>query len=338
MDTSGTATDTSGSDSVVQRMPLAQLPTPIEFADRLTEAWGGPQIWIKRDDLTGFGLSGNKVRKLEYHAAAAKAAGADTFVTCGAVQSNHCRATAFVAARAGLSSVLLLRSSRGNPPDEVVGNHFLQRLAGAEVRFIDRDGWTRRAELMESIADELAAAGRSAWIMPAGASDALGAASFRAALWELDSQADAAGIRSDRPVTIWHASSSGGTTAGLAMGAVSSGRDWSVVGSSVGETRAELHEAVDALLAEADASGAPYEIVDEYVGLGYGQTTDEELAVQVEATRLTGQVWDPTYTGKALYALREEIEAGRFAADDHVVFWHTGGGFAAFAHDYSGVG
>ena len=329
--------NTSGAPGTAQRMPLAQLPTPVEFADRLTEAWGGPQIWIKRDDLTGFGLSGNKVRKLEYHVAAAKAAGCDTFVTCGAVQSNHCRATAFVAARAGLDAVLLLRSSRGNPPDEVIGNHFLQRLAGAEVRFTDRDGWKRRAELMDGIAAELATQGRAAWIMPAGASDRLGALSFEAALWELDGQADAAGIRSDRAITVWHASSSGGTTAGLAMGAASSGREWAIVGSSVGETRDELRESVDDLLIEAGRPDTPYEVLDEYVGLGYGQTSDEELAVQVEATRLTGQVWDPTYTGKALYALRREIEAGRFAADDHVVFWHTGGGFAAFAHDYSAV-
>ncbi len=326
-----------GRDGSPQRMALAQLPTPLEFADRLTDAWGGPRVWIKRDDLTGFGLSGNKVRKLEYHVAAAKAAGCDTLVTCGAVQSNHCRATAIVAARAGLNALLLLRSSRGMAPDEVVGNHFLQRLAGAEVRFVDRDGWNRRAELMEAMADELADAGRSGWIMPAGASDRLGVASFEAALWELDDQADAAGLRSDRAVTVWHASSSGGTTAGLAMGAASSGRDWTIVGSSVGETRAELHEVVDELLVESGSADAPYEILDEYVGLGYGKTTDEELAVQVQATRLTGQVWDPTYTGKALYALKREIDAGRFAADDHVVFWHTGGGFAAFAHDYSAV-
>ncbi|MDB9845764.1 pyridoxal-phosphate dependent enzyme, partial [Acidimicrobiales bacterium] len=116
-----------------ERFPLAQLPTPLDFADRLTEAWGGPQIWIKRDDLTGFGLSGNKVRKLEYHVAAAKAAGATTLVTCGAVQSNHCRATAIAAAKTGMKCVLLLRSRDGGPPERVEGNHLLQRLAGAEV-------------------------------------------------------------------------------------------------------------------------------------------------------------------------------------------------------------
>ncbi|MEM7095987.1 MAG: pyridoxal-phosphate dependent enzyme [Actinomycetota bacterium] len=316
------------------RVALAQLPTPLTLAERLTAAWGGPRIWIKRDDLTGFGLSGNKVRKLEFHMAAARSAGADTFVTCGAVQSNHCRATAMVAAQSGFDCVLLLRSSRGNPPDEVVGNHFLQRLAGAEVRFIDRPGWARREELMAEIAGELAEDGRTAWVMPAGASDRWGVAAFAHAMRELDEQARGAGIGN---ATLWHASSSGGTTAGLALAAAASSRGWSIVGSSVGETRAELTETVEGLLTEAGVARAPYEIVDEYVGLGYGQTTDEELAVQVAATRLTGQVWDPTYTGKALYALRCEIDAGRFGPDDDVVFWHTGGGFAAFAHDYSGV-
>jgi D-cysteine desulfhydrase len=92
------------------RLSLAQLPTPLERADRLTEAWGGPTIWVKRDDLTGFGLSGNKIRKLEYHLAAAREAGADTVVTCGAAQSNHCRATALAAARLGLRCVLYLRT------------------------------------------------------------------------------------------------------------------------------------------------------------------------------------------------------------------------------------
>jgi D-cysteine desulfhydrase len=312
-----------------ERFPLAQLPTPLEFADRLTNAWGGPQIWIKRDDLTGFGVSGNKVRKLEYHLAAAKAAGATTFVTCGAVQSNHCRATAIVAARTGMKCVLLLRSRGGNAPERIEGNHLLQRLAGAECRFITGDEWDDRVELMQSVASELSDAGESAWVMPAGASDALGVAAFEHALVELGGQIEG-------PVTIWHASSSGGTTAGLALGVARHGLDMTVVGSSVGESREELVETVDRLLVEAAAGQAevPYEIVDEYVGLGYGKTTDEELQIQIEATQLTGLIWDPTYTGKALYALKCEIERGRFAADDKVVFWHTGGGFAAFAHTY----
>ena len=310
-----------------ERFPLAQLPTPLDFADRLTEAWGGPQIWIKRDDLTGFGLSGNKVRKLEYHVAAAKAAGATTLVTCGAVQSNHCRATAIAAAKTGMKCVLLLRSRDGGPPERVEGNHLLQRLAGAEVRFITPRQWHDREALMVEVAAELAAVGEQAWTMPAGASDRLGVDAFDNALVELSEQIDG-------PVTIWHASSSAGTTAGLALGVARNGFDMTVVGASVGESEAELGDHVSALLAEAGGADAPFEVIDDYVGLGYGKTTDEELHVQMEATRLTGLIWDPTYTGKALYALKREIDRGRFAATDKVVFWHTGGGFAAFAHRF----
>ena len=310
-----------------ERFPLAQLPTPLDFADRLTEAWGGPQIWIKRDDLTGFGLSGNKVRKLEYHVAAAKAAGATTLVTCGAVQSNHCRATTIAAAKTGMKCVLLLRSRDGGPPERVEGNHLLQRLAGAEVRFITPRQWHDREALMVEVAAELAAVGEQAWTMPAGASDRLGVAAFDNALVELSEQIDG-------PVTIWHASSSAGTTAGLALGVARNGFDMTVVGASVGESEAELGDHVSALLAEAGGADAPFEVIDDYVGLGYGKTTDEELHVQMEATRLTGLIWDPTYTGKALYALKREIDRGRFAATDKVVFWHTGGGFAAFAHRF----
>jgi len=316
----GTVTDDA-------RVPLAQLPTPLEFADRLTAAWGGPAIWIKRDDLTGFGLSGNKVRKLEYHLAAARDAGTTTLLTCGAVQSNHCRATAIVAARVGMKCVLVLRSKGGAAPDVVEGNHLLQRLAGADCRFVTTAEWLERDAVMATLAEELEAAGERVWVMPAGASDRLGVVAFEHALGELAAQID-------RPATVWHASSSGGTTAGLAAGVARLGRDLRIVGSSVGESRAELVEVVDGLLAEVDAAGSPYEIVDEYIGRGYGRTTDEELLVQLEATRLTGLIWDPTYTGKALFALRQEIARGRFGPDDTVVFWHTGGGFAAFAHHF----
>lgn len=309
------------------RFPLAQLPTPLDFAERLTEAWGGPQIFIKRDDLTGFGLSGNKVRKLEYHVAAAKAAGATTFVTCGAVQSNHCRATAIVAARTGMKSLLFLRSRHGNPPDEITGNHLLQRLAGAQVRFITRSEWNDRQALMEEAAQELKANGEKGWVMPAGASDRLGVAAFDNALVELSQQIEG-------PATIWHASSSAGTTTGLAAGTARNGLDFAVVGSSVGESTQELSESVRRLLADTETPDAAFEIIDDYVGLGYGKTTDDELQVQIEATRLTGLIWDPTYTGKALFGLKQEIDRGRFAPSDKVVFWHTGGGFAVFAHTF----
>ena len=316
------------------RLSLAQLPTPLERADRLTEAWGGPTIWVKRDDLTGFGLSGNKIRKLEYHLAAAREAEADTVVTCGAAQSNHCRATALAAARLGLRSVLYLRTPDGSPPERPSGNYLLQRLAGAECRFITPDEYDDRDALMQAAAVEMDAA----WVIPEGASDALGSWGFVTAIEELRPQLDAAGIRA--PV-LWHAASSAGTTAGMVRGAGAAGLAARIVGSSVGDAARDLEHHVRSVLhAAADRYGRipsdpEWRITDAYVGEGYGVVSAAELAAQVEATRLTGLIFDPTYTGKAIYGLREEIRNGAFGPEDDVVFWHTGGGFAAFAHDWT---
>jgi len=313
------------------RIGLAHLPTPLEPADRLSAAWGGPTIWVKRDDLTGFGLSGNKVRKLEFHLAAALDAGADAVITCGAVQSNHCRATALAAARVGLHTILYLRSPDGEPPEATTGNHLLQRLAGAECRFITPAGYDDRDRIME----EAAAARGSAWVIPEGASDALGTLGFVAAMHEIAPQLEDQGIV--RPI-IWHAASSAGTTAGMVRGAQELGIDVEIVGSSVGDPADEVEQRVRVLLsAAADRFGesvgeARWRITDDYIGRGYGLSTPEELAVQVEATRLTGMLFDPAYTGKVVYGLKREIEQGRLTTANHVVFWHTGGGFAAFAY------
>jgi len=321
--------------TIPHRLPLARLPTPLEPFDRLSEAWGGPRIWAKRDDLTGFGLSGNKIRKLELHFAAARAAGARTVITCGALQSNHCRATALAGARVGLEVVLLLRTPDGEPPRRLEANHLLQRLAGAGVRFIAPDQWRHRRELMVEAADTMeAATGNRPWLIPEGASDALGMWAFVVALQELDDQMV---LLEGRCAGIWHAASSGGTTAGLGWGADRLGLTTPVVASSVGESAADLSNLVSGIWEEALATAGGMmptprlEIVDRYVGEGYGLVTAAELAVQAEATALTGLLFDPTYTGKAIYGLRQEIANGRFEAGDNVVFWHTGGGFALFA-------
>jgi D-cysteine desulfhydrase len=313
------------------RIPLANLPTPLESAPRLTEAWGGPTIWIKRDDLTGFGLSGNKVRKLEFHLAAALDAGADTVITCGAVQSNHSRATALAAARVGLHTILYLASPDGLAPPEPTGNHLLQRLAGAECRFITSEQYADREEILA----EAASLHGNAWAIPEGASDALGALGYVSAMHEIAPQMRSLGI--EHPV-ILHASSSAGTTAGMVRGAAELGLDVDIIGSSVGEPAGEVTQRIESLLADADRRFGvvervvPWRIIDDYIGLGYGLATAEELAVQAEATRLTGMLFDPAYTGKVMYALNQEIAGGRLTPDDTVIFWHTGGGFAAFAH------
>lgn len=320
------------------RIALAVLPTPLEPAPRLTEAWsppaGGPRIWIKRDDLTGFGLSGNKVRKLEFHLGGAVEDEADTVITCGALQSNHCRVTALAADRLGMRCVLFLRTPDGRSPDHLTGNHLLQRLAGADCHFITPDEYADRDRLMAEAAAEL----DHAWVIPEGASDALGMQGFVVAMMELGRQLEEAGITR---AVIWHAAASGGTTAGLVRGSATT--EVEIIGVSIGDPAPQLEAEVLELLDEANQRfgnmprTAPWRIIDRYAGGGYGVVTREELALQVEATRLTGLIWDPTYTGKALVGLHAEIESHAFAPDTDVVFWHTGGGFAVFAHDWEPV-
>ena len=304
------------------RTRLALLPTPLESANRLSTAWGGPQIWVKRDDLTGFGLSGNKVRKLEFHFAAAVSAGADTVVTCGAVQSNHSRATALAAARLGFRAILLLRVPESNEQPAPVGNLLLDTL-------------------MAAVAAEEKTAGHEAWVIPEGASDALGMWGFVLAMQEL---ADQLAAIPGKTATIWHAASSGGTTAGIGWAVDRLGLDTPVAACSIGDPVDVLRGKVQEIWsAAAAATGArepevPIEYIDRHIGAGYGEATTEDLALQAEATALTGMIFDPTYTGKALVGLRRDIEAGTFGKDDNIVFWHTGGGFAVFAHDFSRTG
>jgi D-cysteine desulfhydrase len=324
---------------MADRISLANTPTALEMAPRLSAAWGGPRIWIKRDDLTGFGLSGNKIRKIEFHAAAARSAGATALITTGAVQSNHCRATALAAARLGLDCYLLLRTADGHPPDRPTGNHLLHRLSGAHISFVTPDQYAQRGQLMAELADQLAAGGTTAWVIPEGASDYLGMLGFAAAARELAAQiADW-----DRPPAVWHPSSSGGTTAGLAFGAAQTGNRFAVVGTSVGDTIAELQERLSIIWEETrshielpDTLQHP-RLIDSYVGGGYAVVSDTELESQLAATRMTGLLFDPVYTGKAIHALRMEIAAGGLDEYDDVIFWHTGGGFGVFAHDFSAV-
>jgi len=318
-----------------ERITLARLPTPLERLDRLSAAWGGPTLWVKRDDLTGFGLSGNKVRKLEFHLAAARAAGADTVITCGAAQSNHCRTTAIACARLGMAVQLVLRTPDGLDPGRPVGNHLLDRLAGAECRYVTPSDYAHRDEIMAGIAAEVAAVGGRPWVIPEGASDALGMWGFAMAMDELAGQL--ANVMPGTSVTVWHAASSGATTAGMGWALDRSELDHRLVASSVGDTVGDLERRIDVIWSDAasptgDVIPRPImELVDDHVGLGYGQTTETEWDTQAEVTRLTGLILDPTYTGKAIHGLRVDIAAGRFERDDHVVFWHTGGGFAVFA-------
>ena len=315
------------------RFPLADLPTPLERLDRLSQALAGPEIWIKRDDQTGLAGGGNKTRKLELLMAEALAQAAGLVLTVGAVQSNHCRQTAAAAARAGLECLLVLR---GLAPDreQWTGNLLLDDLLGARIR------WAGDADplvVQQEAASAERAAGRAPYVIPYGGSNALGAAAYALAFGELSAQAEALGVHFDRVV---FATSSGGTQAGLIVGAKACGYQGQVLGISVDKTGGQLGETVSALLDPTastlglDLSFEPsdLQIDDGYLGAGYAVlTASEREAVQLVA-RTEGILLDPVYTGKAMAGLLDLVRRGEIESHERVLFWHTGGTPALFAY------
>ncbi|WP_242337348.1 MULTISPECIES: D-cysteine desulfhydrase family protein [unclassified Anaeromyxobacter] len=318
------------------RVVLARLPTPLERSPRLG-AELGLDLLYKRDDLTGLELSGNKARKLEFLIAEAEAARADTLVTCGGVQSNHCRATAFAAARRGLAAVLLLRVPDPSRPPALEANALLDRLAGAELRWVSHDEYRRRAEVMEAVAAELRAAGRRPYVIPEGGSSALGSLGYVAAVAELRAQLPEAWRTG--PVTIAYAAGSGGTGAGLELGVrVAGWREARPLGFAVCNDAAYFRAAIAGLCADArrrwpELPGVPEDEIavdDGFIGPGYAQATDEGLQVIRRAARVDGVLLDPVYTAKAMLGVaRRASEPGGLPAS-RVVFLHTGGAFGLF--------
>lgn len=306
------------------REPLAKLPTPLLDLARLSTVLGGPRLLIKRDDLGGFALGGNKVRKLEFFLADARNAGADVLITCGGVQSNHCRVTAAAAARAGMRCVLVLS---GTKPARFSGNLLLDQLFGAELVFVETRA--ERGPRMEALAGEFKAKELRPYVIPLGGSTPLGAYAYVEAAREFALQCRPMGLAVS---TIVHASSSGGTQAGLVVGCLAEELPTRVVGISADEKKDDLGRMVnDIAQALAEQSGLPaprkdqIEILDDYVGEGYGVPTPaSEEAVRLFA-RLEGIVLDSTYTAKAAAGLIDLIRRGRFTREDTVCFWHTGG-------------
>lgn len=315
----------------LDRVRLAHLPTPLEELTRLSDALGGPRIFIKRDDLTGLALGGNKTRLLEFYMADALAQNAEVIVAGASVQSNLCRQTAAAAARCGLSCVLLLREAAGA---EVQGNLLLDHMFGAEVRPVQMTHLTGIWDLVHQAAAELRAQGRRAYAITTF--DALGGVSYVNATCELDAQCEAMGIRPTWLVT----SAAGGTQAGLVLGAKAIGASWRVLGVApivwhdepMGEKIAALAGSTARLLG-LDVDVTPDDIVnsDQYVGPGYAVSTPESLAALKLMARTEGILLDPVYTSKALAGLIDQIQRGVIGRDDTVVFLHTGGIPALFA-------
>ena len=312
------------------RVKLCHAPTPLEFMPNLTKALGGPQLWIKRDDCTGVATGGNKNRKLEFLVGEALAQGADHLVTQGAVQSNHVRQTAAVAAKFGLKCTALLEHRiQTNDPDYLDnGNVLFDRLFGCAIEY--RPGGTDMQAAIDEVGERLKSQGAKPYVIPGGGSNTTGALGYANVALELLAQANEMNLRIDRLV---HATGSAGTQAGLVAGleAMSSGIRVLGIGVRLPKDRQEanVHK-----LAEATAqklghkAGVPRTAVEancDYVGAGYGIPTEGMGEAMRMLARHEGILLDPVYSGKAMAGLIDLIRKRAFSKDENVVFLHTGG-------------
>ena len=315
---------------MTERIVLAHLPTPIEPLPKLTKLLQGPQLFIKRDDLTGLGLGGNKTRKLEYLAADALAQGCRTLITTGAVQSNHCRQVAAAAARLGLGSILVLA---GEDPGSRQGNLLLDELSGAKLIFVPKEERDQRLQQAFTQAEEN---GMQPYLIPYGGSNPVGVQGYIQAMQELQDQ----NLQADWIVL---ASSSGGTQAGLVLGAKQTSFPGRILGISVDKPVNELTQTIMALANQTAAwlgidkkiESEDVLVNDAYCQAGYGILQPVEAEAIRLFARTEGILLDPVYTGRAAAGLIDLIRKGFFSPNETVLFWHTGGIPALFAEPYA---
>ncbi len=310
----------------IKKLGLFDKPTRIEFLKSVTAHLNGPKIYMKRDDLIGEALGGNKVRKLEYLLADALAKNADIIMTTGGPQSNHCRITAGICAKLGLKCVLVIG---GAGKYEYEGNLLLDRIFGAEVVFSGTRDFDAIPAIMEELAESYRKQGRRPYIIPLGGANGIGALGYLEAYLEIQEQMKAAKIQFS---SITVANGSGGTQAGLETGKLLAGGEAEIIGISVLFKKAkisnivfkDIYEALDVLGISGKKPGG-INVFDEYIGKGYAIPTPLTL----EAIKLIGStesiVLDPVYTGKAFGGLMDLIEKKKFSKKDNVLFIHTGG-------------
>ncbi|SMP45394.1 D-cysteine desulfhydrase [Desulfonatronum zhilinae] len=326
-------------------MNLAQFPrrrytagqTPIEFLPRFSAALGGPNIYIKRDDLLGLTSGGNKTRKLEFLVADALVQDADTLITCGAVQSNHCRLTLAAAVKEGLKCRLVLEERvPGSYNPEASGNNFLFNLLGVEKITVVPAG-SSMMEAMAKVADELAGEGRKGYIIPGGGSNTIGATGYVACAQEIQDQLFVQGLNIDR---LCVASGSAGTHAGLLTGFLGCNMNIPIVGVGVSRDSADQEPLVHELAVKtAQRVGIKQDIPRETV-VAFGDYWRPKYSVpnkkMVEAVNLMakteGILLDPVYTGKAVAGLIDLSRKGYFKNGENVLYVHTGGSPALYAY------
>jgi D-cysteine desulfhydrase len=319
----------------IPRLSLGHYPTPIEELPRLRRALGGgPRIFIKRDDYTGFGLGGNKVRKLEYVLAQAMSDGADAIITAGGVKSNHARVTAAMCAKLGLHCVLVLNQAAVTHEGLSPASLSIDEMFGAEIHLVGNR--EERTPAMGAIAERLRADGKKVVVVPIGASIPLGALGFVLAVQEAKEQLDLMGLRIDY---VFHSSSSGGTQAGLVAGnRLFNPVNKEIIGVSADDSSESISSEVamiirgvgELLELPEDSFDEKVTVLDEYFGAGYGIPTKEGNEATELLARTEGLLLDPVYTAKAMAALIDWIGRGKLSEDDNVLFWHTGGQLAMF--------
>jgi D-cysteine desulfhydrase len=314
------------------RISIAHLPTPIQKLKKLSHELGRHEIYVKRDDLTGAALSGNKIRKLEFVAADALAKGADTLITCGGIQSNHARATAIVAATLGLKVHLVLR---GTPDASFGGNLFLDRLVGAEFTFITPEAYKNNLEIMHRIARQLEQEGRQPYVVPEGASDALGSMGYLNAVHEMIDQCHEMKIEFEAIVC---AVGSGGTHSGLLLGKFWHGLEGDILGVNVCDDASYFQNRIFGIIEDVKTQfkldlgikKSDIHLIDGYVGKGYALSRPEEITLIKHLARTEGCILDPVYTGKAMFGLLDQIKQGNFKNYQRILFLHSGGIYGLF--------
>jgi L-cysteate sulfo-lyase len=305
---------------------------------RLSAHLGGPKLWIKRDDCSGLATGGNKTRKLEFLVADALAQGADTLITLGALQSNHARQTAAAAGKLGLKCVLVLEDRVPQPTEAYRnnGNILLDRLLGATFKVVPRGNSVTAAADM--VADEVRRAGGTPYVIPAGGSNAIGAAGYAGCALEILQQAAGLGVRVDRVV---HATGSSGTQAGLIAGFDGLQSRVRVLGITVSRPRDEQEKSIarllDATWAHLGLKGAaPHDNIeanDNYYGEAYGMPTPAIKEAVALLAQTEGVLLDPVYSGRAMAGLVDLVRKGAFGKDENIVFVHTGGQAGLFAYE-----
>jgi D-cysteine desulfhydrase family pyridoxal phosphate-dependent enzyme len=316
---------------------LAFLPTPLHEMKNLGESLGLNSLWIKRDDQTGAALGGNKTRKLEYVVGDAKANKADTLVTVGGVQSNHCRQTAAVAAAMGLRCILLLG---GEEPETYTGNVLLNRFMGAEMKFFPDESYITLNARMDEIMNTLTEFGLTPYAIPAGAAMPVGVIPYAKAMEELKYQFEQ---NETFPKKLIVAVGTGGTQAGMLIGAHMLDLDVDIIGVTVSQSAEEMEAKVKHLIErtietypEIDEFKPKIHIDDSFLGKGYGILEDGVVSAIEMFAKMEGIILDPVYTGKAGLALIRMGLAGDIKADTPTLFYHTGGQPALFTYSELG--